>query len=67
MEYIFYFFRLHGVKMDGGVEDETGVELYGIERCSCPASYTGYSCEASIDYIFTTVNCDWTLETHTGL
>ena len=34
--------------MDAGIEDETGVEMPGIERCSCPASYTGYSCEASI-------------------
>ena len=43
-----YISRLHKVKMDAGIEDETGVEMPGIERCSCPASYTGYSCEASI-------------------
>ena len=34
--------------MDGGVENETGVTLSGIERCPCPSAYTGYSCEASI-------------------
>ena len=44
-----HFYRLHNVKMDGSVEDEAGVEMSGIERCSCPATYAGYSCEASID------------------
>lgn len=40
--------RLHEVKMDVGVENITGVQLPGIERCSCPPAYGGYSCEVNI-------------------
>ena len=43
--------RLHEVKMNGAVENKTGVLLPGIERCSCPPAYTGLSCEVSSTWI----------------
>ena len=33
--------------MDGRYENASGEEFPGIERCSCPEAYTGYSCEVS--------------------
>ncbi|XP_028393916.1 basement membrane-specific heparan sulfate proteoglycan core protein-like isoform X2 [Dendronephthya gigantea] len=41
--------RLHEVKMDARYENAGGVEIPGIERCSCPKAYTGYSCESCAD------------------
>ena len=34
--------------MESGVENKSGAQLPGIERCSCPDGYTGSSCEVNI-------------------
>ena len=43
--------------MDVGVEDKTGVKLSGIERCSCPPAYSGYSCEVRVIFSLQSFTC----------